>query len=64
MRALTRARAAADLPAAAEPAFFDPGQPETLTAALAGATAVFVNAAAVGEVITGLMTAASRAGVG
>jgi uncharacterized protein YbjT (DUF2867 family) len=63
VRALTRDPAAAGLPAAAELALFDPGQLETITSALAGVTAVFVNASAVGTVIADLMTAASQTGV-
>jgi uncharacterized protein YbjT (DUF2867 family) len=63
VRALTRNPEAAGLPADAEVARGDPGQPETIAAALAGAKAVFVNATAVGAVITELMAQASRAGV-
>jgi len=63
VRALTRNPAAADLPEGAEVARFDPGQPETLSAVMAGVTAVFVNVTAVGAVIAGLMAAASQAEV-
>jgi uncharacterized protein YbjT (DUF2867 family) len=62
VRALTRDPAAAGLPAGAEAAPFDPKRPETLTAALAGVTAVFINATAVGTVIGALMSSASLAG--
>ena len=63
VRALTRDPAAAKLPAGAEVVLGDPGQPETIAAALAGATRVFVNVTAVGGYITELMAAAARAGV-
>jgi len=63
VRALTRDPAAANLPAGAELARFDPARPGTATAALAGATAVFLNATAVGRVLGQLMAAASRVGV-
>src|SRR5712691_10888455 len=48
----------------AELAHFDPGQPETLAAALTGVIAVFINVTAVGAVIADLIAAASAAGVG
>ena len=64
VRALTRDPGGARLPAGAEVARFDPGEPETMAAALAGVTAVFVNVTAVGGVIGDLVTAAARAGVG
>ena len=63
VRALTRDPAAANLPAGTELARFDPARPGTATAALAGATAVFLNATAVGRVLGQLMAAASRVGV-
>jgi hypothetical protein len=63
VRALTRDPAAAQLPAGAEVMRGDPGQPETIAAALTGATKVFVNVTAVGGSITELMAAAARAGV-
>ena len=63
VRALTRNPAAADLPAGAEVAPFDPERPETITAAVTGVTAVFINATAVGRVIAPLMDAAAEAGV-
>jgi uncharacterized protein YbjT (DUF2867 family) len=62
VRALTRDPGAADLPAGAEVARLDPGQPETIAAALAGTTAVFINATAVGALIADLMSEAARAG--
>lgn len=61
VRALTRDPAAADLPGA-ELTRFDPSQPAT-AAAVAGVSALFINATAVGAVITDLMAAASRAGI-
>ena len=64
VRALTRAPGGARLPAGAEVARFDPGEPETMAAALAGVTAVFVNVTAVGGVMGDLVSAAARAGVG
>ena len=64
VRALTRDPAAANLPEGTELARFDPAEPETITAAMAGVTALFINVTAVGAVLAGLMTAASRAGVG
>jgi len=64
VRALTRDPASAKLPPAADLARFDPDQPETISRALVGTTAVFINATAVGSQITGLMTAAASAGVG
>jgi len=64
VRALTRDPASATLPPAAELAHLDPDQPETINRALAGTTAVFLNATAVGSQITGLMAAAASAGVG
>jgi len=63
VRGLTRDPAAAGLPAGAEVARFDPGRPETIAAALAGAAKVFLNVAATGGCITELMAAAARAGV-
>src|SRR5215470_1734729 len=63
VRALTRGSLPA-LPAGAEIARWDPGQPATLVAALAGTTAVFINVTAVGGVIGELMMAASLAGTG
>lgn len=63
VRALTRDPAAADLPEDAELALFDPGRPETIAAAMAGVSAVFINASAVGKVIADVMAAASRSGV-
>ena len=62
VRALTRGAPAAGLPAGAGIACWDPGEPDTLAAALAGATAVFINVTAVGGVITELMGTAARAG--
>jgi uncharacterized protein YbjT (DUF2867 family) len=62
VRALTRDPGAAGLPAGAEPALWDPGRPETIAAALAGVTAVFLNVTAVGGVAGELMAAAFRAG--
>jgi uncharacterized protein YbjT (DUF2867 family) len=61
VRALTRNPDAADLPAGAEVAGFDPAEPETIAAALAGTTAVFINATAVGAVLADLMSEAARA---
>jgi uncharacterized protein YbjT (DUF2867 family) len=61
VRLLTR-NPAADVPAGAEVARLDPGQPESIAAALAGTAAVFVNATAVGAVIADLMSEAARAG--
>src|SRR5262249_51197563 len=63
VRALTRNPATADLPEDAELAHFDPGRPETVTAAMAGVTAVFINASAVGAVIADVMAAAARSRV-
>jgi len=63
VRALTRDPASAKLPPAAELAHFAPGQPETISRAVADTTAVFINATAVGAQITGLMAAAASAGV-
>lgn len=63
VRALTRNPGQADLPPAAEVTRWDPGEPGTAAAALEGTTAVFINATAVGQVITALMAAAPRAGV-
>src|SRR5215831_19101371 len=62
VRAVTRNPDAADLPAGAEVARVDPGQPETIAAAVAGTTAVFVNATAAGAFLTDLMSQAARAG--
>jgi uncharacterized protein YbjT (DUF2867 family) len=62
VRALTRNPEAAGLPAGAEVVRGDPGQPETIVAALAGTTAVFVNVTAVGGFITELMAEAAQAG--
>ena len=64
VRALTRGSQEPALPAGAEVTRWDPAQPATLVAALAGATAVFINVTAVGGVIGELMTAASLAGTG
>lgn len=64
VRALTRGSGDPGLPEGAELARWDPGRPATLTAALAGTTAVFINMTAVGGVIGELMTAASLAGTG
>jgi uncharacterized protein YbjT (DUF2867 family) len=64
VRALTRGSGDPGLPEGAEPARWDPARPATLTAALAGTTAVFINVTAVGRVIGDLMTAASLAGTG
>jgi len=63
VRALTRDPASAKLPPAADLAHFAPGQPETISRAVADTTAVFINATAVGAQISGLMTAAASAGV-
>jgi uncharacterized protein YbjT (DUF2867 family) len=63
VRALTRDPSGARLPLDTEVARFDPGEPSTIGAAVAGATAVFVNVTAVGSVLPGLMDAAARAGV-
>lgn len=63
VRALTRDPFGAHLPLAAEMAGFDPGEPSTIGAAVAGATAMFVNVTAVGSVLGDLMGAAARAGV-
>jgi len=63
VRALTRDPAAANLPAGTKLARFDPARPGTATAALAGATAVFLNGTAVGRVLGQLMAVASRVGV-
>jgi len=63
VRALTRGSLPA-LPDGAEIARWDPAQPATLAAALAGTTAVFINVTAVGGVIGELMKAASVAGTG
>jgi len=62
VRALTRGAPAEGLPADAEIARWDPGEPETLAAALAGTTAAFINVTAVGGVIAELMATAARAG--
>jgi len=62
VRALTRDPETADLPAGAEVVRGDPGRPETIAAALAGTTAVFVNVTAVGGFITELMAEAAQAG--
>jgi uncharacterized protein YbjT (DUF2867 family) len=62
VRALTRHPETASLPAAAEVVGADPARPGTLAAAVAGTTAVFVNATAVGHGIGELMTEAARAG--
>src|SRR5262249_16194965 len=59
VRALTRDPAAAKLPPTAELAHFDPEQPETMSRALVGIKAVFINATAVGSQINGLMAAAA-----
>jgi uncharacterized protein YbjT (DUF2867 family) len=61
VRALTRSPSAG-LPADAEIARWNPGEPETLAAALAGTTAVFINVTAVGGAITDLLATAARAG--
>lgn len=62
VRALTRGSRDPGLPDGTEIVRWDPGQPATLAAALAGATAVFINVTAVGGVIGDLMLAASLAG--
>ena len=62
VRALTRGPRDPGLPGGAEITRWDPGQPATLVAALAGASAVFINVTAVGGVIGELMLAASLAG--
>ena len=62
VRALTRNPDTAGLPAGAEVALGDPDRPETIAAALAGTTAVFVNVTAVGGLITELMAEAAQAG--
>jgi uncharacterized protein YbjT (DUF2867 family) len=62
VRALTRHPGTAGLPAGAEVVSIDPARPETIAAALAGTTAVFVNVTAVGPVLKELMTEAARAG--
>ena len=62
VRALTRGSRDPGLPDGTEIVRWDPGQPATLVAALAGATAVFINVTAVGGVIGDLMLAASLAG--
>ncbi len=62
VRALTRDPAGSRLPAGAELARFVPGRRETISAAMNGVTAVFVNATAAGSVLSDLMTAAARAG--
>jgi len=61
VRALTRG-APVGLPADAEIARWDPGEPDTLAGAFTGTAAVFINVTAVGSVITELMAAAARAG--
>jgi uncharacterized protein YbjT (DUF2867 family) len=63
VRALTRRPASTALPAGAEVAGFDPGRPDTIEAALDGASAIFLNATAVGSVLPTLLTSAARAGV-
>jgi uncharacterized protein YbjT (DUF2867 family) len=62
VRALTRGSRDPGLPDGTEIVRWDPGQPSTLVAALAGTTAVFINVTAVGGVIGELMLAASLAG--
>jgi len=62
VRALTRHPEIAGLPAAAEVVSADPARPDTIAAAVAGTTAVFVNATAAGSVLKDLMTEAARAG--
>jgi uncharacterized protein YbjT (DUF2867 family) len=62
VRALTRGPGDPGLPDDAEIARWDPGQPATLAAALAGTDAVFINVTAVGGVIGELIAAASAAG--
>jgi uncharacterized protein YbjT (DUF2867 family) len=49
VRALTRHPETAGLPAAAEVVSIDPARPDTIAAAVAGTTAVFVNATAAGR---------------
>ena len=62
VRALTRHPGTAGLPAAAEVVSADPARPDTVAAAVAGTTAVFVNVTAVGWMLKELMTEAARAG--
>jgi uncharacterized protein YbjT (DUF2867 family) len=62
VRALTRHPETAGLPAAAEVAGFDPARPDTIAAAVAGTTAVFINVTAVGPMLKELMAEAVRAG--
>ena len=62
VRALTRHSGTAGLPAAAEVVSADPARPDTVAAAVAGTTAVFVNVTAVGWMLKELMTEAARAG--
>ena len=62
VRALTRDPAAAALPAGAEVVRFDSAQPGTFAAAVRGATAVFVNATAIGAATAEFLTAAKNGG--
>ena len=62
VRALTRDPATARVPAGAEAVRFDWSRPETFAAAVAGATAVFVNATAIGAATAEFLTAAKNGG--
>ena len=61
--AVTRDPAAAALPRAAHLAGGDPSRPETLTSALVGVEAVFLNPATLGNSIAGLLSLAVEQGV-
>jgi uncharacterized protein YbjT (DUF2867 family) len=62
VRALTRVPAAARMPAGAHAVYFDSARPESFASALADATAVFVNPAALGGSAAEFLAAAKSGG--
>lgn len=63
IRAVTRTPPAADLPAQVEVVAGDPSQPETMAAALSGATTLFLHSRAVNDAASDLVALARELGV-
>lgn len=63
VRAVTRDRRAADLPDGVDIVEGDPSRPDTIAAALAGVSALFLNPAAVGDAAGDLLARAEEQGV-
>jgi uncharacterized protein YbjT (DUF2867 family) len=63
VRAVTRTPPAADLPAPVEVVAGDPSKPETMTAALSGASALFLHSRAVNDAASDLVALARELGV-